>query len=97
MPFITHIECGHDNMICIKISKDVVGQERDLLFVAVYVPPYQSPYYKRTDTNCSIHRLEDFLVKLYQAGENAHLMVCGDFSARIGELNVLIDDDNDLF
>ena len=23
MPFITHIECGHDNMICIKISKDV--------------------------------------------------------------------------
>ena len=97
MPFITHIECGHDNMICIKISKDVVGQERDLLFVAVYVPPYQSPYYKRTDTNCSIHHLEDFLVKLYQAGENAHLMVCGDFSARIGELNVLIDDDNDLF
>ena len=36
-------------------------------------------------------------MKLYQADENAHLMVCGDFNARIGELNVLIDDDSDLF
>ena len=97
MPVVAHIECGHDNMICIKISKDVAGQDRDLLFVAVYVPPCQSPYYKRTDTNCTIHLLEDFLVNLYQAGENAHFMVCGDFNARIGELNVLIDDDNNLF
>ena len=36
-------------------------------------------------------------MKLYQADENAHLMVCGDFNARIGELNVLIDDDSDFF
>ena len=35
-------------------------------------------------------------MKFYQADENAHLMVCGDFNARIGELNVLIDDCNDL-
>ena len=62
MPFITLIELGHDNMICIKISKNVVGQERDLLFVTVYVPPYQSPYYKRTDTNCSIHHLVKTLI-----------------------------------
>ena len=47
--------------------------------------------------NCSIHHLEDFLVKLYQAGENAHLMVCGDFNACIGEVNILIDDYNYLF
>ena len=51
MPFIAHTECGHNNMICIKISKDFVGQERELLFVAVYVPPYQSSYHKRPDTN----------------------------------------------
>ena len=50
-------------IICINISKAAVGLNKDLIFVAVYIPPYQSPYYKQTDTNCSIHHLEDFLLK----------------------------------
>ena len=52
-------------MICMKISKAAVGLDKDVIFVAVYIPSYRSPYYKQTDTNCSIHHLEDFLLNLY--------------------------------
>ena len=83
-------------MICMKISKAAVGLDKDVIFVAVYIPSYQSPYYKQTDTNCSIHHLEDFLLNLYQTGEDAYLMVCADLNARIGEWGFLTDDETDL-
>ena len=81
MPFVTQIDCKYDNMICIQISKDCVGLHGDLFFVSLYVPPYQSPYYKQSDTNCCIHHLEEFLSNLYQNGENAYLLVGSDFNA----------------
>ena len=97
MPFATQIDCKYDNMICIQISKDFVGLDKDLLFVSLYVPPYQSPYYKQSDTNCCIHHLEEFLLNLYQNGENAYLLVGGDFNARIGEWDIVMNDEPDLF
>ena len=96
MPFVTQIDCKYDNMICIQISKDCVGLDKDLLFVSLYVPPYQSPYYKQSDTNCCIHHLEEFLLNLYQNGENAYLLVGGDFNAPIEEWDIVIDDEPDL-
>ena len=95
MPFVTPINCSYDN-ICIKRSKAAVGLDKDVIFVAVYIPSYQSPYYKQTDTNCSIHHLEDFLLNLYQTGEDAYLVVCADLNARIGEWGFLTDDETDL-
>ena len=96
MPFVTPIKCSCDNMTFINISKAAVGLDEDLMFVAMYISPYQSPYYKQTDTNCSIHHLEDFLLNVYQTGEDAYLMVCGDFNARVGEWDFLTDDEADL-
>ena len=97
MPFVTQTDCKYHNMICIQISKDCVGLDKDLLFVSLYVPPYQRPYYKQSDTNCCIHHLEEFLLNLYQNGENEYLLVGGDFSARIGEWDIVMDDEPDLF
>ena len=82
-------------MVCIKISKDV-GSDRDLLFVSLYVPPYQTSYYKQSDTNCSTHHLEEFRLNLYQTGETSYLMVCGDLNVRIGDWNLSLDDVTDL-
>ena len=94
--FVTLIECHYDNMICVKLSKEAISCERDLLLITLYVPPYQSPYYKQADTQCCIHNLEHYLLDLYQNGENAFLVVSGDFNARIGEWNVLSECTDDL-
>ena len=96
VPYITQITCEYDNMVCVKISKTAIGTDKDVLFVSVYVPPYQSPYYKHKDTNCTITLLEDFLLKLYEKGVNAHLIISGDFNARIGEWNAFDNNDFDV-
>ena len=93
LPYMTRIECNCDNTICFKISKDLLGLDKDLLFVSLYVPPYQSPYYKQSDTNCAIHDLENFLFSLYERGENSYLMVVGDLNARIAEWHLMTDAD----
>ena len=92
LPFVKNIECRYDNMICLKIGKDCVGADRDVILVALYVPPYQSPYYKQSDTNCSIYQLEEFLLNFYQSGDNSYLMVAGDLNARIGSWDLDSDD-----
>jgi exonuclease III len=96
MPFVSHVECKYDNIVCVKISKDLLGLDKDLLFVSIYVPPYQSPFYKQSDTNCSIHSLEDFLLNLYQNGESSYLLLGGDFNARIAEWDLAAVEENDL-
>ena len=91
MQFVTCVECDYDNMICFKLCKDRLGLDRDLLFVSLYVPPYQSPYYKQCDTNCSIHHLEDFLLSLCENGDTSYIMVAGDLNARIGDWSLSAD------
>ena len=81
-------------MICFKLAKDRLCMDRELLFVSLYVPPYQSPYYKQCDINCSIHRLEDFLLDLCQRGES-YIMVVGDLNARTGDWSLTADDNSD--
>lgn len=98
MPFVTHIDCEHDNMICIRISKEVINIDKDILFVSIYVPPYQSPYYRQKEITCTISLLEDFLLNLYEKGESAHLVVGGDFNARTGDWSLpSTDQDFDIF
>ena len=92
MPRVTHIECEHDNMICFKLAKDAVGSDIDLLIISVYVPPYLSPHYRQTDTNCHIHCLEEFLLILYERGESSHCLTTGDLNAGIGHWNNAEDD-----
>ena len=55
--------------------------------------PYQSPYYKQSDTNCAIHGLNLFLFSLYERGENSYLMVVGNLNARIAEWHLMTDAD----
>ena len=94
MSFVTHIECERDNMICFKLAKDAAGSDRDLLIISVYVPPYLSPYYRQTGTNCHIHCLEEFLLSLFERGEFWHCLIIGDLNARIRHWNNA-DDDSD--
>ena len=96
MPFVTRMGCEYDNMNCIKISKDDAGLNRNLLFVAVYVPPYQSPYYWLMWTAVSTMWRIFFWVHI-RLVQTLFLTMCDDFNVLIGTLNVLIDDVSELF
>eukprot|EP00745_Piridium_sociabile_P042578 TRINITY_DN86055_c0_g1_i1.p2 TRINITY_DN86055_c0_g1~~TRINITY_DN86055_c0_g1_i1.p2 ORF type:complete len:150 (+),score=3.06 TRINITY_DN86055_c0_g1_i1:949-1398(+) len=75
LPYITHVACEHDNMICIQISKDLVCLDKDILYVSVYIPPYQSPYYKNKDFNCSIYPLGEFLINRLSNADHSYLII----------------------
>jgi hypothetical protein len=97
MQYVSQVHCPFDNMICVKIDKQFIGLDRDLLFVFVYIPPYQSPFYKDSDVKCHIHNVEEFLLNLYEKGESSYLLLGGDFNARIGSYDFDTDDDDLVF
>ena len=97
LPHITQITCKYDNMICIRISKNFVCLDKDILYVSTYIPPYQSPYYQTKDTTCSITAIEEFLINQLRHANPFYLVVSGDFNARIGEWNPLSPFDFDIF
>ena len=87
MSFVTSIECEHDSINCFKLAKDAVGSDRDLLIICVFLPPYLSPYYRQTVTNCHIHSSEEFLLSLYERGGSSNCLIIDDLIARIGHWN----------
>jgi len=93
--FVTSVNCKYDNILCIKLAKEMLESEKDIIFVTAYIPPYQSPYYRDKETDCGIKLLEDFLLDTYQKGEDGHLIICGDLNARIGVWDAQVDPDAD--
>lgn len=71
-------------MVCFKLSKTLLGLDKDVLCTFTYVPPYQSPYYEGKDVKCAIKNLEDFLLTFSQQ-DDSYQLVIGDLNARIGD------------
>ena len=80
-------------MVCLELSKDFFGFDKDILYIALYVPPYGSPYYKVTESSCMLHSLEDLLLNMQQNGDRSYIDINGDLNARlaIGTGKLLID------
>lgn len=84
-------------MVSFKLSKSLLGANKDILCTFAYIPPYQSPYYGGKDITCAISNLEDFLMDIAQNGEDMHQMVIGDLNARIADWSLELDDDGEDF
>jgi len=95
LKFVTQVHCAYDNMVSLKLSGDLLGLDRDVLYIAMYAPPYKSPYYKSTDTTCSIHSLEHFLLEQQENGDDSLILINGDLNARIGEWDWPSTEDGD--
>ena len=57
--------------------------DKDVLFVASYVVPENSPLYDTLELKDDILILEESVLRVMQ-NEDMHVLVCGDFSARTG-------------
>ena len=46
--YVSKVECTIDHVVLLKINKSLFGTERDVVLVASYIPPTDSPYYRHS-------------------------------------------------
>ena len=79
------------------ISKTLFGYQKDILCSFVYIPPYQSPYYRNKDWACQLTKVEEFLVQTLENKSDVTHLVMGDLNARIGDWTLEEDTSDDVF
>ena len=47
--FVERVHVEYDNMIVLKVSEDLLGTEKPVLLLMVYLPPSSPSYYHETD------------------------------------------------
>ena len=70
------------------MSKALVEVDRDILVVAGYILPQDSPAYSESDNVTGIEVLEQCVL---ERAEDVYIMMCGDFNARTGSQNSVLD------
>ena len=73
------------------MSKALVEVDRDILVVAGYILPQDSPAYSESDNVTGIEVLEQCVL---ERAEDVYIMMCGDFNARTGSQNSVYDNED---
>ena len=87
MHFFEQLDCGCENVLVFKISKDLFLTGKDILLFCSYVPPVGSPFYENRATSNGILILEHCVIDTLQKYSDCYLMLCGDLNARTGTAN----------
>ena len=86
--FIEKIEVECKNVIFLKLSKELFGSEKDVLYISTYIPPHGSPFYDQSDYECHILEVERHINDLMDIHEDTDIILNGDFNARTGDMQV---------
>ena len=86
--YFERVDVKIHNIVALKMSKALVEVDRDILVVAGYIPPQDSPAYSESDNVVGIEILEQCVFEL---AEDVYIMMCGDFNARTGSQNSVLD------
>ncbi|RUM93601.1 MAG: hypothetical protein DSZ28_07615 [Thiothrix sp.] len=87
MHFFEQLNCGYENVLVFKVSKDLFLTEKDILLFCAYVPPVGSPFYDDRVASNGILLLEQCIIDTLQKYSDCYLMLCGDLNARTGTVN----------
>ena len=80
-----HVE--YDNMIVLKVSKDLLGTEKPVVLLGVYLPPSSSSYYHETDIQNGVAMTEQCILDVIESLGDLPTILFGDFNARTGNEN----------
>ena len=83
--YVTTVETHCENVLCCKLSKELFGCEKDVMFIGLYNHPVSSPYYNNKDYDCTLHVLEQFMLTLMESGEDFYCLIGGDLNSRLGD------------
>ncbi|RUM94257.1 MAG: hypothetical protein DSZ28_04135 [Thiothrix sp.] len=91
-PYFTYVESFCDNTLIFRISKELVGSEKDVLAIFAYLPPVGSPYYNTVEETDGIQMLQRCMNNVTDAHDNCDILLCGDLNARTSNLNTSCND-----
>ena len=70
-----------ENMIVLKIDKELLQTPKDVMLVCSYIPPYDSAYWKNCRYGTGIDLLEQCILDLHDSFDDFHTLLCGDLNA----------------
>ena len=85
--YIEQITVEYDNIIVIKLSKDLFGTNTPVVPLAVYLPPTSSTYYRETETHNGIALSDQCVMDIVEDLGHVPFILFGDFNARTGNKN----------
>jgi hypothetical protein len=82
--YIEKIQLEYDNMVVLKLSKDVLGTDTSVILLGTYLPPITSNYYAETELQNGVALLEQCILDLIELYGDVPLILIGDLNARTG-------------
>ena len=91
--FIEEIKIRIDNILVLKLHKDLFSVNTHVMLICCYVPPYDSPYWKCHTDSFGIELLEQCVIDLYAFHGDFPMLICGDLNSRTASMNYCSDVD----
>ena len=82
------------NEIDFTIALELKTNEKNILLISSYIPPYDSNYYNDMSIKNGIPILENVLLDLKSHYTTHSFVVCGDFNSRCGNIQPSLDTDS---
>ena len=79
------VECV--NTVAVKLNKQAVGLDKDVLFLACYIAPEKAPLYSDSLVKDGVLLLEESVIHNFKRDE-FYFVITGDFNARTGQHQV---------
>ena len=76
-----------ENMIVLKIDKELLQTPKGVMLVCSYIPPYDSAYWKNCRYGFGIDLLEQSILDPSDSFDDFHIQLCGDLNARTASEN----------
>ena len=90
--YIEQFRTEYDNIVVLKLSKELFGTESDIVLLGTYVPPVNSVYYKDTDISSGLSIVEQCMMDVMESMGDPPFILFGDLNARTGKENAAFDD-----
>ena len=92
--FIQPIELYCDHICTIRISRNLLNCEQNIILLGMYIPPKGSPYYKHSGVDCHLAYVESCLLDITVKYPEDFLICCGDLNSRTANYQIDSTDDN---
>ena len=86
-PYVEQISADLENMIVLKIDKELLQTPKYVILVCSYIPPYDSIYRKNCQYEFGLELLEQCILDLHDSFDDFHILLCGGLNARTASGN----------
>ena len=86
LPFVERVKYDGNNVVIVKLSKELLGLEKDVFVIALYIPPHDSPFWTDSDSY-GVEVLEKCMLDLQESYEDFNVIITGDLNSRTANKN----------